>query len=1072
MNNKNLKRNVLQQILKRHLFTLGFLSFCLFFIQLSAFAQTDPEDLQIKIYSFEDNLSHRNVYKIAQDPWGFIWVATINGLNRFDGKSFTHYTNSLEEQFPISNQFISDIAISDDALIWLSIDDYIVQLDPKTNKSHKIKVSDASVVYDKKRSFHNLFTDKKNQLWTATYLDESGTSFLQKTNKDGTITDIISCDGTFAKRPIIQLSDHYFVSNRENRLLEINESGKLIKEHVLPPPQFNYSVGWVTQMQITSDGRLWVLQNNGLVYSRGEGESDFKLHPISERLLGNSIYNALLVEDDGSIWVGGMGILWYYDQLSQKLYDYNSPIQDLLKHTCTIRQIFQDATGVIWLATDYGVIKLLQSDQLFKTYLSEGNEYCGGACSLRGITGDEKGNIYFSYYNSIHVLEKESNLLRPVFTESKFYNPPFGLLYHQGHLYTGNGKKINLENLEITSLLGDQTTDLGALLLDQQKQIWLAYKNKIFRYNPLSDEINFYPTPSIDTSNLNIAHLHQNKAGDIWMSTMENGVFKIDPSKGIQSHFNASEKSSIPLQHNKINQGYEDKNGNLWLASGAGLHQINLAEASLKVYTTKNGLPNDFINAFLSEGDSVLWLTTDNGLSRFSISDQRFTNFFKKDGLAANEFNRMSYYKSPDGRLFFGGLHGATMFNPSLQFLKEREQKEGKILFTGFSKLDGKYDSLINIQNGLNGKEKIHLTAYDKFFKFEFGLANYQNPVDNLYSYRLDPYDSKWSPESKSTEARYGIIPPGDYVFRVRAKTGKGFWNQQELAMKIHVERAYYKTWWFLSLMTLLGILCVYGVISLRTFQLRKRRKQLEEEVVTRTQELSREKKKSDDLLLNILPAETADELKAFGKAKAKRYDTATVFFSDFKDFTLISQQLEPEKLVADIDYCFRAYDEIMDKYGIEKIKTVGDAYMCAGGIPTENKANAVMVVKAALEVQQFMRQLERDKSKSGEPFFESRIGIHTGPVVAGIVGIKKFAFDIWGDTVNIAARMEDKSQVGKVNISQSTYELVKDHFHCTYRGKITAKNKGEIDMYFVDGLTDFPTFGSPDGGISNSLQD
>ena len=181
----------------------------------------------------------------------------------------------------------------------------------------------------------------------------------------------------------------------------------------------------------------------------------------------------------------------------------------------------------------------------------------------------------------------------------------------------------------------------------------------------------------------------------------------------------------------------------------------------------------------------------------------------------------------------------------------------------------------------------------------------------------------------------------------------------------------------------------------------------------------------------------------------------ATVFFSDFKDFTLISEKLEPEKLVADIDYCFRAYDEIMEKYGIEKIKTVGDAYMCAGGIPTENKANAVMVVKAALEVQDFMRQLGKDKSKSGEPFFETRIGIHTGPVVAGIVGIKKFAFDIWGDTVNIAARMEDNSQVGKVNISQSTYELVKDHFHCTSRGKVTAKNKGEIDMYFVDGVID-----------------
>lgn len=366
--------------------------------------------------------------------------------------------------------------------------------------------------------------------------------------------------------------------------------------------------------------------------------------------------------------------------------------------------------------------------------------------------------------------------------------------------------------------------------------------------------------------------------------------------------------------------------------------------------------------------------------------------------------------------------------------------------------MDGTYDSLININTGLSGSNTIKLTHRDKFFKFEFGLSNYQNPVDNLYSYRLDPYDAKWSPETKTTEARYGIIPAGDYTFRVRAKTGKGFWNQEELAINVKVEQAYYKTWWFLGLMGLLGALILYGLVSLRLYQMRQRRKQLEKQVVARTQELSREKKKSDDLLLNILPAETAEELKTYGKARAKRYNSVTVFFSDFKDFTLISEQLEPEALVADIDHCFRAYDLIMEKYGVEKIKTVGDAYMCAGGIPTENKANAVNVVKAALEVQAFMQNLAHEKEGANQVYFETRIGIHTGPVVSGIVGLKKFAFDIWGDTVNIAARLEDNSVAGKVNISQSTYELVKDHFQCTYRGKVTAKNKGEIDMYFVDG--------------------
>lgn len=211
------------------------------------------------------------------------------------------------------------------------------------------------------------------------------------------------------------------------------------------------------------------------------------------------------------------------------------------------------------------------------------------------------------------------------------------------------------------------------------------------------------------------------------------------------------------------------------------------------------------------------------------------------------------------------------------------------------------------------------------------------------------------------------------------------------------------------------------------------------------------EQKKSDDLLLNILPAATAEELKQHGKAKAKYYDSVTVLFSDFEAFTNISEKLPPEDLVSELDNCFRAFDNIVGKYGIEKIKTIGDAYMCAGGLPSPSDSHPVDVVNAAIEMLQFVGSLQANHNGKKHPAFRVRIGIHTGPVVAGIVGSKKFAYDIWGDTVNIASRMESGSEAGRINISQNTYDLVKDHFDCTYRGKIKAKNKGEIDMYFIE---------------------
>ena len=214
---------------------------------------------------------------------------------------------------------------------------------------------------------------------------------------------------------------------------------------------------------------------------------------------------------------------------------------------------------------------------------------------------------------------------------------------------------------------------------------------------------------------------------------------------------------------------------------------------------------------------------------------------------------------------------------------------------------------------------------------------------------------------------------------------------------------------------------------------------------------ISKARKRSDELLLNILPEEVADELKEKGSADAKHFDEVTVMFTDFKGFTQIAEKLSPAELVNEIHECFKTFDGIISKYGIEKIKTIGDAYMCAGGLPVANKSHADDVVNAALEIQKFMQQHLQERKNSGQEVFEIRIGIHTGPVVAGIVGIKKFAYDIWGDTVNIASRMESSGEAGKVNISGTTYELVKDKFTCTHRGKISAKNKGEIDMYFVE---------------------
>ena len=224
------------------------------------------------------------------------------------------------------------------------------------------------------------------------------------------------------------------------------------------------------------------------------------------------------------------------------------------------------------------------------------------------------------------------------------------------------------------------------------------------------------------------------------------------------------------------------------------------------------------------------------------------------------------------------------------------------------------------------------------------------------------------------------------------------------------------------------------------------RNKELEGQVAERTRQLHLEKQRSEDLLLNILPVQVAEELKSSGRAKARLFSDVTVLFTDFMDFTKAGERLSPADLVAELNERFTAFDRMLPERRIEKIKTIGDAYMAVAGLPVPNADHATDIVTMALEIQAFM------KARQGRHRFGIRLGIHSGTVVAGIVGVKKFQYDIWGDTVNTAARMEQSSLPDAINISAATYALVKDRFRCTPRGVVEVKGKGPMEMYIVEG--------------------
>jgi len=321
-----------------------------------------------------------------------------------------------------------------------------------------------------------------------------------------------------------------------------------------------------------------------------------------------------------------------------------------------------------------------------------------------------------------------------------------------------------------------------------------------------------------------------------------------------------------------------------------------------------------------------------------------------------------------------------------------------------------------------------------------------------IYCFLLRGYDKEWGEWRPGNYKEYTNLPTGKYELRMRYTDLKHLGGEMQL-LKFRVLPRWYYSGIALGAYFLFAILVFWHLYNLLSLRFARTQYMLEQIINKRTEDLIIEKEKTENLLANVLPKNTASEIMEKGKATKIKYNFVTVLFSDIQGFTKIAEEMNPEVLIDELDKFFFHFDSVVERLGIEKIKTIGDAYMCAGGIPEKNRTNPVEVVLAALEMQAYMTKLKEASQVQGMKFWDIRIGIHTGTVVAGVVGQKKLSYDIWGDTVNTASRMESSGEAGKINISGTTYEFVKDFFICDHRGKMPVKYKGDLDMYFVDGI-------------------
>lgn len=377
------------------------------------------------------------------------------------------------------------------------------------------------------------------------------------------------------------------------------------------------------------------------------------------------------------------------------------------------------------------------------------------------------------------------------------------------------------------------------------------------------------------------------------------------------------------------------------------------------------------------------------------------------------------------------------------------------ITVTGFARVAAAKPSpgpviIINRTDTLQfpGQTEIVLQRTKSNIIFDLSAFNFTD-----YQYFLEGFD-KTGITRKNGIMEYTNLPGGKYIMHISCRGGE---NNTALKMKMIIKvhpHWYLSSTFLLLVLTIIFLSAVFAYYQMRLITGRKRY-QLEQIIGKRTEDLIIEKEKTEALLANILPGNTADEIIASGKATKMKYNFVTVLFSDIQGFTKIAEEVNPELLIDELDEFFFHFDSVVEKYGIEKIKTIGDAYMCAGGIPDRSRTNPVEVVLAALEMMEYIRTIKENPDTEGMKNWNIRIGIHTGTVIAGVVGHKKLSYDIWGDTVNTASRMESSCDGGKINISGTTHEFVREFFACSFRGKMPVKYKGDVEMYYVDGIVE-----------------
>lgn len=1035
--------------------------------------------------NYKDGLSQSDVTCILQDYKGLIWMGTQDGLNLYNGFEFTVFSHDLLDSTSISNSFIHVLYEDSDSNLWIGTENGL-NLFNRYSQTFSTFLVDKTPANAEKKNVWGITEDKNKNIWVTT--DNHLYKLTKSPSHQKYIPQLINLSLS-TKTSRLNLKKLLFINNNElivasetNGLFLYNPSKKLITQFTTDNSKLKSNIIW--DIYLDSQGFVGIATNNGVNLYNPQTKT-INITPDLDKVIGNKIIKTIYEDKAGITWIGteNDGLYKLKSQFNADHYLYSATISTSLSSN-KINVILEDYSGIIWIGTQTGVNKFDKQKQFFK-HFQHWPDLSNTIVSnmVWSIFQDNNENLYIGTNQGLtffNTATTPNNVLhiKPDFSkENNLKNESIYSIFQdsEGRIYLGtDGGVFQFINNELIPLSSQNRMPHRVYTLkeDKKNRLWAGTKEGVYIFDKNRENFTSITANKSIGNNLpsNIVRsIYQTKNGTIWLGTDGGGLCKVIENENgfLLKTYQRNETKPNSLNNNSVLCIYEDKNELLWIGTfGGGLNKFNPRTEQFEHFTEKEGLSNNVIYGIVSDKNKNLWMSTNKGVSCFNTVKSFFRNFEDSDGLQSNEFNTGAYFKNKHGEIFFGGINGFNSFYPEDV---KRNTTEPFPLITNFYLFNKpvKIEPNSILTKHISELNEIVLEHKQNVISFEFAALHYSFPLKNKHAYMLENFDEDWVYVNNNRRANYTNLNSGEYLFKVKVANSDGVWGKEIKTIKVIVKPPFWATWWFRTILTLLILLVIYSYIISRINRVKSQKLLLELQVRERTHEvikqkeeieiqkelLELEKEKADQLLYNILPEEIAIELKNKGKATARQYRLASIMFTDFKGFTKIAEKISPQDLVEELDYYFVNFDAIIEKYHIEKIKTIGDAYMCAGGIPLRNKSNPIDIVLAGLEIQRFVLKLNPEREAKGKAAWGLRIGIHTGEITAGVIGSKRFAYDIWGDSVNIGSRMEEAGEVDRVNISGDTYEYIKEFFVCEYRGKIKAKNKGLIDMYFVNSI-------------------